>query len=139
MNIHQLVIIGLVGGLVACDKPTIPPSSRPITTLPVYTAGDVNKGKTYYEQECEQCHKRQIGQNEKGPQLLNIYGAKSALLTDYQFTDALKNSQIVWTAEALDSYIADPKKAVNGTRMRSEPINDEQKRKDIIAYLSTLK
>lgn len=136
---QTIILISLTGWLSACSQPAKAPSSRPPTTLPAYTDGDSVKGKTYYDQECEQCHKLTLGNNEKGPQLLNIYGAKSALLTDYQYTDALKNSQTIWTAEQLDSYIADPKKAVNGTRMRSEPIADEQKRKDIIAYISTLK
>lgn len=138
MKISQVIIILATGWLTACSPPKKTPSNRPETNLPVYTQGDVAKGKIYYEQECEQCHKLQIGSNEKGPQLLNIYGSKSALLTDYNYTDALKNSQIIWSSEMLDKYIADPKKTVNGTRMRSEPISDEQMRQDIIAYLSTL-
>ena len=76
---------------------------------------------------------------KKGPQLSKIYGAKSALLTDYQYTDALKNSQITWDSTELDRYIANPKQAINGTRMRSDPINDKQMRQDIIAYISTLR
>lgn len=140
MNIYQYLIgIFLIGWLTACSQPNKVPSARPPSNLPTYTQGDIDKGKVYYDQECEQCHKLQLGNNEKGPQLLNIYGANAAILTDYQYTDALKNSQIVWSVEALDSYIANPKKAVNGTRMRSEPITDAQQRQDIIAYLSTLK
>ena len=70
---------------------------------------------------------------------MRIYGAKSALLTDYQYTDALKNSHLTWTVDNLDRYIANPKQTIQGTRMRSEPITDEQKRHDIIAYLATLR
>lgn len=110
MKISQVIIILAIGWLTACSPPKKTPSNRPETNLPVYTQGDVAKGKIYYEQECEQCHKLQIGSNEKGPQLLNIYGSKSALLTDYNYTDALKNSQIIWSSEMLDKYIADPKK-----------------------------
>lgn len=135
--VHCITILA-VGWLTGCSQPTKTPSTRPKSSLPAYSQGDVAKGKTYYEQECEQCHKLQIGYNEKGPHLVNIYGANVAVLTDYQYTDSLKNSQIIWSSEMLDSYIADPQKTVNGTRMRSEPINDEQMRKDIIAYLSSL-
>ncbi|WP_410471558.1 c-type cytochrome [Faucicola mancuniensis] len=129
------LVIGI--GLVGCEKQ--PPSERPAVSLPVYTQGDSVKGKTYYDQECEQCHKLVAGNNKKGPQLSKIYGAKSALLTDYQYTDALKNSQITWDSTELDRYIANPKQAINGTRMRSDPINDKQMRQDIIAYISTLR
>ena len=124
-------------GLVGCQHK--PPSERPSVTLAAYTQGDADKGKTYYETDCQKCHKLQAGNNEKGPQLLRIYGAKSALLTDYQYTHALKNSHLTWTVDNLDRYIANPKQTIQGTRMRSEPITDEQKRHDIIAYLATLR
>lgn len=116
-----------------------PPSQRPNVMLPAYTKGDSEKGKALYETACEKCHRLQPGNNEKGPQLMRIYGAQSALLSDYQYTDALKNSHQTWTADALDAYIADPKKAIPGTRMRSEPIANARDREDIIAYLSTLR
>ncbi|ELA09626.1 class I cytochrome c [Moraxella macacae 0408225] len=133
------VISGLVMlfGLAACQKE--PPTTRPPVALPVYDQGDAVLGKVAYEKQCKQCHSLQVGSNNKGPQLLRIYGANVGLLNEYQYTDALKNSQIVWTAESLDRYIANPKQAVNGTRMRSEPIADAKMRQDIIAYLSTLK
>lgn len=130
------VLLGMVG-IAACHKQ--PPTERPLVALPVYSQGDATLGKTAYEKQCKQCHSLEVGSNNKGPQLSRIYGAKVALLNDYQYTDALKNSQIVWTAEQLDHYIANPKQAVNGTRMRSEPIADAKTRQDIIAYLSTLK
>lgn len=123
--------------LAGCQRP--PPSNRPAVTLSVYAQGDAERGKALYQDECGSCHKLQVGYNEKGPQLLRVYGAKSALLTDYQYSDALKNSHQVWTAEALDRYIANPKQAIPNTRMRSEPIDNVRDRQDIIAYLSTLR
>lgn len=116
-----------------------PPAQRPAVTLPVYSQGDADNGKKQYEEACLKCHKLQPGNNEKGPQLLRIYGAKSALLTDYQYTDALKNSNMTWTAENLDKYIAHPKQTIAGTRMRSDPIADAKVRQDIITYISTLR
>lgn len=133
-----LYCIVLAGLLVGCQK-TEPPSDRPAVTLPVYTAGDANKGKLLYADECGQCHQLQIGNNRKAPQLLKIYGAKAGILTDYQYSDTLKNSQIIWTAENIDRYIANPKQNIPNTKMKTDPITDEQVRKDIIAYLSTLR
>ncbi|MFW2177698.1 MULTISPECIES: c-type cytochrome [unclassified Moraxella] len=124
-------------GLTACQRPA--PTERPSVTLPVYTQGNAEQGKKDYQQHCQKCHKLQLGDNEKGPQLSRIYGAKSALLAEYQYTDALKNSQLTWTADNLDNYIANSKQAVTGTRMRSDPIADPKTRQDIIAYLSTLR
>lgn len=136
----MMAMIGLSGcalAMTGCQHQ--PPSQRPAVTLPSYTQGDVDNGKAEYDKACLKCHKLQAGNNDKGPQLMRIYGAKSALLTDYQYTDAMKNSNIVWTAENLDKYIAQPKQTVVGTRMRSEPIDDANVRHDIIAYISTLR
>lgn len=123
--------------LVGCERQ--PPAERVAVTLPVYTQGDAQRGKQLYDDNCEKCHKLQAGNNEKGPQLLRIYGAKAGQLSDYQYTDALKNSHLVWTADNLDRYINDPKKTVTGTRMRSKPVADAKDRQDIIAYVSTLR
>ena len=133
-------VIGFcLGAVVLTGCQRQPPSERPAVTLPTYTQGDLDNGKTQYEKACLKCHKLQAGNNEKGPQLMRIYGAKSALLADYKYTDAMKNSNLVWTAENLDKYIAHPKQTVAGTRMRSDPIADSKVRQDIITYISTLR
>lgn len=123
--------------LSACEKK--PPAQRPAVTLPVYQQGDVENGKKLYAEQCQKCHKLTPGYNEKGPQLMRVYGAKAASLADYKFTDALSQSQLTWTADNLDHYIANPREMVKGTRMRSDPIADAKARHDIIAYLSTLR
>lgn len=138
MKYQNYVWLLLLGGLVGCQK-SQPPFERPAVSLPVYTQGDAIKGKTLYEQECGQCHQLQAGQNRKSPQLMKVYGAKAGILTDYQYSEALKNSQLVWTAENIDRYIADPKNTIPNTKMKTDPITDEQVRKDIIAYISTLR
>lgn len=124
-------------GLMAC-QPT-PPDHRPEVSSPVYTAGDVVAGQQAYETHCEQCHKRQAGQNKKGPQLMNVYGNKAALLKDYKYSSAMIDSGWQWDADTLDTYIADPDKALPSGRMLSDPILDAKVRQDIIAYLSTLR
>lgn len=140
MLTNTAVMMALVGiGLVSAGCTHKPPAQRPAVTLPVYTQGDATAGQKQYEDNCQKCHRLQAGSNEKGPQLLRVYGAKAGSLSDYEYTQALKNSNLTWTAQNIDHYIADPKKMVAGTRMRSEPINDPKVRQDIIAYLSTLR
>lgn len=131
-----LLSLFIMVGLVGCEKQ--PPSQRPNVTAEVYTGGDAIKGKSLYNRECEKCHKLQLGSNEKGPQLMRIYHAKAGLLSDYRYTEELLNSQLIWNAENLDKYMADPQKTIAGTRMRSDPVINLQDRQDIIAYLSTL-
>lgn len=125
-------------GVLSGCQPT-PPAQRPTVTVPIYTQGDATQGQKQYDKACGNCHKLQAGKNEKAPQLMRVYGAKAALLSDYAYSDALKNANLTWSAQALDSYIADPKQAVAGTKMKSDPITDPQQRQNIIAYLSTLR
>lgn len=45
----------------------------------------------------------------------------------------------VWTEANLDSYLTKPQAYVKGTKMAFAGIPDAKKRKDVIAYLKTLK
>ena len=123
--------------LSACEK--TPPDYRDPVTLPLYTKGDADNGALIYQDACGQCHQLNPGLNKKGPQLMNIYGAKAAELADYTYSEGLKTSGWVWDAETLDTYIADAEKAMPDSKMLSDPMPDAQERTDVIAYLSTLR
>lgn len=123
--------------LTACEK--TPPDYRAPVTLPLYTEGDADNGALIYQDACGQCHQLNPGLNKKGPQLMNIYGAKAAELEDYNYSEGLAASGWVWDAKTLDPYIADAEKAMPDTKMLSDPIPDAKERADVIAYLSTLR
>jgi cytochrome c len=85
---------------------------------------------------CRACH--QIGPNAKdavGPVLNGVVGRKAGTYPDYQYSEANKNSGIVWTPEELDKYLTSPQTVVPHTKMIFPGLKDEQKRKDVIAYL----
>ena len=116
-----------------------PPDQRDPVTLPPLTTGDVDNGKQLYHDLCDKCHKLTPGSNEKGPQLLRIYGAPAAALADYKYSKEMKNSGWVWDAKTLDNYLIDAQQALPGNRMRTDGLPDAVERADIIAYLSTLR
>ena len=124
--------------LSACGERT-PPDHRAPVTLPLYTEGDADNGAIIYQDACGQCHQLNAGLNKKGPQLMNIYGAKAAELDDYTYSEGLKTSGWIWDAETLDPYIADAPNAMLDSKMLSDPMPDAQERADVIAYLSTLR
>lgn len=107
--------------------------------MPVYEAGDAKRGQLIYEEACAQCHQLTPGLNKKGPQLMNIYGAKSAQLADFDYSDGLKAAGWEWTAEKLDPYIEDNEKVITDSKMLADPMPDASERADVIAYLSTLR
>ena len=123
--------------LSACER--TPPDYRQPVTMPLYTEGDADNGALIYEDACAQCHQLTPGSNKKGPQLVNIYGAKAAVLSDYKYSEELVASGWVWDAETLDPYIADAEKAMSGSKMLADPMPDASERADVIAYLSTLR
>ncbi len=101
-------------------------------------AGDAEAGGKLFKRMCGGCH--QIGESARaffGPQLNGIVGRAAASTTDYQYSDAMKSSGVVWTRGKLAAYIEDPKAVVSGTRMIFWGISDQEKIDDLLAYLET--
>ncbi|WP_435949463.1 c-type cytochrome [Psychrobacter sp. DM8] len=134
MSAATLALLFLIG----C-QPAPPADSRAPVTLPLYTQGDAVAGALIYKEACAQCHQLTPGLNKKGPQLMNVYGAKAAMLADYDYSEALRKSDWVWDADTLDPYIADAEKAMPGSKMLADPMPDSKERADVIAYVSTLR
>jgi cytochrome c len=85
---------------------------------------------------CRACH--QIGPGAKiavGPVLNGVIGRKAGTFPGYQYSPANKESGIVWTPEELEKYLTNPQAVVPHTKMIFPGLKDEQKRKDVIAFL----
>jgi cytochrome c len=102
-----------------------------------FAAGDPVAGKTVFN-KCSQCH--QVGptaQNATGPVLNGIIGQKAGEVPDYAFSDAMKNSGIVWDETTLAPFLKSPRKVVPGTKMAFVGLPKDQDIADVIAYLAT--
>jgi cytochrome c len=103
--------------------------------------GNAARGERVF-QRCFSCHA--ITPNEaaqlQGPSLYGIVGRPAAAVAGFDYSDAMKAKAatgLVWTAETLDRFIADPDAVVPGTPMvMLPPLRDEQERADLIAYLA---
>lgn len=101
-------------------------------------AGDAEAGGKLFTKTCGGCHS--IGVNARngfGPQLNGVIGRQAGTSEGYLYSDAMKNSGVVWTREKLAAYIEAPKKVVSGTRMIFWGISDPEKIDNILAYLET--
>jgi cytochrome c len=96
--------------------------------------GDATRGEKRFE-ECASCHSVAAGQNGVGPSLHDVFGRKAASLDDFRYSPAMRKSGITWTPQALDTFIADPQKAVPANRMPYAGLPDAAERADLIAYL----
>ncbi|MCF3947577.1 c-type cytochrome [Acidiphilium iwatense] len=101
-------------------------------------AGNAAKGKTIFSAQCAACHSVAAGQNGIGPSLYGVYGKPAASVKGFQFSPALKSAHIVWTAAALDKFLANPQADVPGTKMPYMGMPNAANRADVIAYLATL-
>ncbi len=109
-----------------------------LAALPIAaSAQDVENGKTVAK-KCMICHKFD-GANAVGPHLNGVVGRKAGVVEGYAYSDAMKNSGLTWDEATLGEYIADPKTKVPKNKMIFVGVKDETERKDLIAYLATLK
>ena len=87
-------------------------------------AGDAEAGARLFSKTCGGCHN-------------GIIGRPAGTTADYQYSEAMKNSGVVWTRDKLAAYIEAPKKVVSGTRMIFWGISDPEKIDNLLAYLET--
>lgn len=99
--------------------------------------GDIGKGSALFATHCAECHSMKEGKNKKGPSLFATFGAKAAQREGFAYSDALRNSQLVWTAETLSRYIANPRTTVAGGKMKYEGLESASERNALIAYLAS--
>jgi cytochrome c len=100
------------------------------------SAQDVAKGEISFH-KCLPCHS--IGddaQNKIGPELNGIDGRHSGSVPDFSYSDANKNSGIVWDEAQFKDYIKDPRAKIPGTKMIFAGIKNEQEISDLWAYVS---
>ena len=93
--------------------------------------GDPVKGQEVYER-CEGCHS--LDANRVGPKHRGLIGRKAGTVEDYDYSNALKSSDIVWDEATLDRWLQGPGKLVPGTKM-GFILKDPKARADVIAFL----
>ena len=96
--------------------------------------GDPARGEARF-QECSACHRLEAGANEVGPSLHGIFTRKAGELADFRYSPAMKRRGIVWTAQTIEQYIADPQAMIPANRMPYAGMASAADRADLIAYL----
>jgi cytochrome c len=97
---------------------------------------DVTAGATVFKQ-CGICHAIGPGATNKiGPELNGLDGRHSASAANFNYSDAIKNSGIVWGEQTFKKFIADPQAMIPGTRMPFAGLKEPQQINDIWAYLA---
>jgi cytochrome c len=108
-------------------------TGEPVDTVLVETAGDPlaayagDRGADIFR-ACVACHTLGSEQaNRAGPTLSGIFGRRIATAPGYNFSDALKRLDIVWTPETVSKlFEVGPQAYTPGTKMPEQRIGSEQ-------------
>lgn len=110
-------------------------AQTPVTPTP----GNAAAGERQYLQ-CRACHTATSnGAHTVGPNLWGIMGAKAGDKPGYAYSPAMQAAKFTWTPEAMDMFLAKPNALVPGNKMAFPGVANPAARRDLIAYLATLK
>ena len=85
--------------------------------------------------KCAACHNLTRKVHGIGPSLKGAYGKPAARLEKYRYSNALRESGLVWDAATLDRFLADPDEVVPGTKMPFRGLKDPADRAQVIALM----
>ena len=77
-----------------------------------------------------------MGHNN-GPSLWNIIGQRAGKQPGFEYSEAFRKVDFIWTEQLLDIWLQDPAKFIAGNTMMSLGVKDPQQRADLIEYLKT--
>ena len=94
--------------------------------------GDAGRGASLYESRCTGCHS--LDANRVGPKHRGVFGRRAGSAAGFEYSPALRNATIVWGADTLERWLADPQALIPGQRMNIR-VAAAQDRADLIAFL----
>jgi cytochrome c len=105
-------------------------------TLAIGASGrDAERGREAFEKRCTGCHA--LDKIKVGPPLRGVYGRNAGKDPQFTYSDAMKNTSVMWNELTLDRWLTDTESIMPGNDMAFR-LNDPADRANIIAYLRTL-
>ena len=79
---------------------------------------DYARGRLAFQQRCSACHTLAADSgNLSGPNLYGMFGSKVGTRNEFAYSEAMKDSDVVWSPELVAEFSADPAVVVPGTVM----------------------
>ncbi len=96
---------------------------------------EVSAGQDLYAQ-CMGCHSPAY--HRTGPKHCNLLGRRAGQAQAFEFTPAMRDSDIVWSKQTLDAFLKAPLENIPGTSMGFAGISSAKQRKQLIEFLASL-
>lgn len=106
--------------------------AMPAGAAPPPKQAGIKAGEAVYSR-CLGCHA--LAYDRTGPHHCGLLGRRAGSVPGFDYSPAMKASEIVWTARTLDRFLKNPTRAVPGTSMGYAGIADPRERADLIAWL----
>jgi cytochrome c oxidase assembly protein Cox11 len=113
-------------------RSVIPDQAKNLSRFEANAVPDAVHGQQLFNERCTACHA--MDSNKTGPMLGGVVGRKAGSVSGYHYSPALERAGLIWSADNLDQWLADPKKFVPGARMPVRVL-DVPSRRDLVAYL----
>ena len=98
-------------------------------------AATIKQGQRLWQQRCTDCHA--LDTDETGPRHRGVFGRRAGSIKGYDYSRALKRSQVTWDARSLDRWLTDPERFIPGQNMDFK-VSNAAERAALIAYLQSL-
>ena len=110
---------------------------RPVSS--VFAADTLlQRGQELFK-KCIHCHPYTKQQSHRiGPNLYGMFGRKAGAVSDYDYSEAWKTANFIWTDQTLDTYLKAPHKMIPNNRMPFNGLSRPQDRRALITYMRTI-
>lgn len=111
-----------------------PEEEEDIDVIALFAEADAGAGSAQWRQ-CRACHQLEAGAHGVGPSLHGIVGREIGAIDGFNYSGALAALGDVWTVEALNAFIENPRGSAPGTTMSYNGMRNLQDRLNLIAYM----
>jgi cytochrome c2 len=115
----------------------------PLDASALIAAADAGLGRELAKTKCDQCHKIESASEvildpSEGLSLIGVYGRQIASLDDFEYSDAMKQMEGVWSESMLYSFAVDAMLTVPGTKMNWHDGWTDEEVAHIVAYFKSV-
>jgi cytochrome c len=97
-------------------------------------SADVDRGRDLFAKRCSGCHALDL--DKEGPRLRGVFGRRAGTVAGFPYSDALRNSGIVWDQNNLNQWLENPEQVAKDNNMEFR-VGDAAERAALIAFLKS--